>query len=245
MRFEDHSVAVTGASGGIGLGICRMLAQEGATVFALDRIPPAEDTGGARYINVEMTEEESVIAATERVYSLADGPVDLVNCAGVAQEDLPGEETSAEVFDHVMSVNLRGLFLASREFGRRLLEHGHGRIVNIASMSGNWVVNVPQRQAVYNTSKAAVVGLTRSLAAEWGPRGVTVNAVSPGYTQTPMLTRVGEQKEGWLEEWQRMNVVNRFGRVDEIAAAVLYLLGPESAYCCGTELLIDGGYSLR
>jgi NAD(P)-dependent dehydrogenase (short-subunit alcohol dehydrogenase family) len=138
-------------------------------------------------------------------------------------------------------VNLRGVFLACREFGRELLERGGGAIVNIASMSGNAVVNYPQRQSVYNSSKAGVTALTRSLAVEWGPRGVRVNAVSPGYIDTPLNALNEHMHARWLAD----TPLGRFGTAREVAAAVEYLLSDDAAFCCGTELLIDGGFSLR
>jgi NAD(P)-dependent dehydrogenase (short-subunit alcohol dehydrogenase family) len=107
-------------------------------------------------------------------------------------------------------------------------------------MSGNRIVNVPQRQCAYNASKAGVTALTKSLAVEWGPRGVRVNALSPGYVDTPLNALKRHQHE----EWKDRTVLHRFADTAEIAAAVGYLLSDEAAFCCGTELLIDGGYSL-
>jgi NAD(P)-dependent dehydrogenase (short-subunit alcohol dehydrogenase family) len=118
---------------------------------------------------------------------------------------------------------------------------GGGAIVNIASMSGNAIVNHPQRQCAYNTSKAGVSALTRSLAVEWGSRGVRVNAVSPGYVQTPLTMA----KDDLHPQWMRKTPLGRFGQPWEIAKAVEYLLSADSAFCCGTELLIDGGFALR
>jgi NAD(P)-dependent dehydrogenase (short-subunit alcohol dehydrogenase family) len=122
-----------------------------------------------------------------------------------------------------------------------MLRQRHGRIVAIASMSGNHVVNVPQRQCAYNASKAGVTALVKSLAVEWAGRGVRVNAVSPGYVDTPLIAVKAHQHETWKER----TVVGRFAQPSEVAAAVGYLLSDEAGFCCGTELLIDGGYALR
>jgi NAD(P)-dependent dehydrogenase (short-subunit alcohol dehydrogenase family) len=157
------------------------------------------------------------------------------------ENNVPAEEMSIEQFDAVVAVNLRGVFLSCRGFGRRLLAHGGGSIVNVASMSGNCIVNFPQRQCAYNASKAAVTALTRSLAVEWGPRGVRVNAISPGYVSTPLLSL----KTHLFEQWKAGIVLGRFAESVEIARAVAFLLSTDSSYCCGTELVIDGGYSLR
>lgn len=108
-------------------------------------------------------------------------------------------------------------------------------------MSGNLVVNEPQSQCAYNASKAGVTALVKSLAVEWGPRGVRVNAVSPGYVGTPLLALKKHMHQGWKDR----TVLDRFARTDEIAAAVGYLLSDAAGFCIGTELVIDGGYSLR
>lgn len=121
-----------------------------------------------------------------------------------------------------------------------MVAQGAGRIVTIASMSGNHVVNVPQQQVAYNASKAGLVAMTKSLAQEWASRGVRVNALSPGYIDTPLLTSRADLHKGWLEGVP----LGRFATPYEVAAAVGWLLSDEAAYCVGTELLMDGGYSL-
>ena len=127
------------------------------------------------------------------------GRVDiLVNNAGVARADTPAEDTSDEHWLH-MDVNLDGVFWCCRAFGRQMLAAGRGSIVNIGSMSG-FIVNKPQPQAFYNASKAAVHHLTKSLAAEWGARGVRVNAVAPTYIETP-LTTFGRTNKPMFETW--------------------------------------------
>ncbi|MCW2877352.1 MAG: NAD(P)-dependent dehydrogenase, short-chain alcohol dehydrogenase family [Sphaerisporangium sp.] len=240
-RFAGRRIAVTGAAGGIGAAICASLLDEGARVHALDVkglevLPAAVDT-----VEVDLTSEESVVAAVRRLYATDDTPIDLVTCAGIVENDVAAEDMPMSLYDAVMGVNLRGVFMTCREFGRELLVRGGGAIVNVASMSGNAVVNHPQRQSVYNTSKAGVSALTRSLAVEWGPRGVRVNAVSPGYVDTPLNALKKHMHDKWLGE----TVLGRFGTLREISAAVQYLLSEEAAFCCGTELLIDGGFSLR
>jgi NAD(P)-dependent dehydrogenase (short-subunit alcohol dehydrogenase family) len=167
--------------------------------------------------------------------------VDLVSCAGIVEGDVAAEDMTVEQFDSVLAVNLRGVFLGCQAFGRELLARGGGSIVNVASMSGNCVVNFPQRQCAYNASKAAVTALTKSLAVEWGPRGVRVNAISPGYVDTPILA----DKPHQFAQWKEGIVLGRFAEPVEIAKAVSFLLSVDSSYCCGTELVIDGGYSLR
>jgi NAD(P)-dependent dehydrogenase (short-subunit alcohol dehydrogenase family) len=240
-RFDGRRIAVTGAAGGIGLAICADLLELGARVYGLDlrgldRLPDS-----VHGVQVDLTSEESVVAAVAGLYAHDEQPIDLVTCAGIVEDNVAAEEMTAAQIDAVLGVNLRGVFLTCREFGAQLLARGGGAIVNVASMSGNAVVNHPQRQCAYNTSKAAVSALTRSLAVEWGPRGVRVNAVSPGYVDTPLNSLKRDMHEQWLSE----TVLGRFARPTEIARAVEYLLSEDAAFCCGTELLIDGGFSLR
>lgn len=239
-EFTGKHIAVTGASGGIGQSICARLADRGARVYALD-LRPGSSVGGT-FIECDVTDPASVESARAHVIGLSGGRIDaLVAGAGIAEDDVPAELMSPEQFDRVLSVNLRGVFLSATEFGRVMLEQGEGRIVAISSMSGNLIVNEPQSQCAYNASKAGVTALVKSLAVEWGPRGVRVNAVSPGYVGTPLLDLKTHMHQGWKDR----TVLDRFARPDEIAAAVSYLLSDDAGFCVGTELVIDGGYSLR
>ncbi len=148
---------------------------------------------------------------------------------------------TTETWSRTIGVNLTGVFLTCREVGRVMLEQGGGgRIVAIASMSGAHVVNVPQRQVAYNASKAGVVAMVKSLALEWADRGVRVNALSPGYVDTPLLY----DRTDLHPTWKERTPVGRFARPEEVAAAAGWLLSDEAAFCAGTELLMDGGYAL-
>lgn len=239
--FTGRRIAVTGAAGGIGSGIASHLAGLGAEVHALDLREPHEAIAGVMPVLCDITDEKSVVAMVARLYEADERPVDLVNCAGIVEDNVAAEDAPMDLYDRVMGVNLRGVFLTCREFGRKLLELGGGSIVNIASMSGNALVNAPQRQSVYNASKAGVSALTRSLAVEWGPRGVRVNALSPGYVDTPL----NHLKKDMHDEWLSGTVLGRFGTIDEVADAVTFLLSARAGYFCGAELLMDGGSSLR
>ncbi len=235
--FDGARVAVTGAAGGIGQALCDALAGRGARVYALDVRAAAAGT----FVACDVTDPGSVTGAIGQVVAAAGGIDGLVAAAGVVEEDVPAENMSIAEFDRVLAVNLRGVFLACTEAGRHMLAAGAGRIVTVSSMSGTHVVNYPQRQCVYNASKAAVSALTRSLAVEWGPRGVRLNAIAPGYVDTPLLGRKTQMHQGWKDG----TVAGRFAEPAEIAAAICWLLSDEAAFCVGTELLIDGGYSLR
>jgi NAD(P)-dependent dehydrogenase (short-subunit alcohol dehydrogenase family) len=238
LSVENMQVAVTGGCGAIGLEVCSWLTEGGATVYALDLKRVAGQY--ERYIETDVTSPGSVADAADLI-ARTSGRIDgLVTAAGVAENDVPAEDMDPFEFDRVIDVNLRGVFLTCQAFGRHMLQRGAGTIVNIASMSGTHVVNVPQRQCAYNSSKAAVVALTRSLALEWGPRGIRVNAVSPGYVDTPALA----DRQALHQRWQQATVLGRFATPREIASTIGFLLSDAAAYCCGTEVLVDGGYSL-
>jgi NAD(P)-dependent dehydrogenase (short-subunit alcohol dehydrogenase family) len=140
-----------------------------------------------------------------------------------------------------MAVNLDGLFWCCRSFGKRMLAMRSGAIVNVGSMSG-FIVNKPQPQAFYNASKAAVHHLTKSLAAEWGRRGVRVNAVAPTYIETP-LTRFGMENKEMVDIWLEMTPMGRVGQPEEIASTVLFLASDASSLLTGSIVLADGGYT--
>lgn len=232
-------VAVTGAAGGIGMAVCRWLTDAGANVFALDLAAGPGQVG--TFLPADVTDPESIAAAVTSIEKAAGAVEGLVAAAGIAENDIAAEDMDIDTFDRVLAVNLRGVFSSCQAFGRHMLANRRGRIVVISSMSGNEIVNVPQRQCAYNASKAGVSALVRSLAVEWAPRGVRVNSVAPGYVDTPLNALKQHQHQGWKDR----TVLGRFAQPAEIAAAVGYLLSDEAAFCVGTELLIDGGYSLR
>jgi len=236
--WSSRTVVVTGASGGVGRATASWLAEQGATVFSLDR-RRSDDVVGT-FVEVDVVDEasvESAVAGVGRAAGRIDG---LVAAAGLSEEPTPAEELNLEVWQRTIGVNLTGVFLTCRTVGRVMLAQGAGSIVTIASMSGAHIVNVPQRQAAYNASKGGLVALTKSLAFEWADRGVRVNALSPGYVDTPLLG----SKQDLHEQWKNATPLRRFAEPWEVAAAAAWLLGDESTFCVGSELLMDGGYSL-
>jgi len=236
--LDGAIVVVTGAAGGIGRAVSERLVADGAVVVDMDVRKP--EVAGAHFVELDVLDPASVdaaVAQTVETFGRIDG---LVAAAGLSEEPTPAEDMPIEVWDRTIGVNLRGMFLTCQRVGRVMLDQGSGAIVTIASMSGNHVVNVPQQQAAYNASKSAVVGLTKSLAFEWIGRGVRVNALSPGYVDTPLLASKAELHA----QWKGQTPSGRFATTQEVAAAATWLLGPESGFCVGTELLMDGGYSL-
>lgn len=183
------------------------------------------------HLDADIRDPASVARAVETIVA-RHGRVDgFVADAGVLGLDVGAEDMPLEAFDEVLGVNLRGVFISCQAFGRQMLEQGDGRIVVIASMSGNRISNVPMRIAHYHAAKGGVTALTRALAVEWGPRGVRVNALSPGYVCTPL----SDADTAHHALWEDATVVGRLGTVDEVAAGVCYLLSDAAGYCCGTD----------
>ena len=199
----------------------------------------ADELGGF-FVELDVTDSGAVRSAVDSLVA-EHGPIAiLVNNAGIVR-NTPAESTSDEDWWDVFRVNVDGVFWCCREVGRTMLEAGGGSIINIASMSG-LVANRPQPQAAYNASKAAVIMLTKSLAAEWAGRGVRVNAIAPGYVATE-LTLKGMGNPDWREEWLRSTPMGRVAEPAEIAPAAVYLASDASSYVTGSVLVIDGGYT--
>jgi NAD(P)-dependent dehydrogenase (short-subunit alcohol dehydrogenase family) len=166
----------------------------------------------------------------------------LVNNAAIAL-NVPSEDATVEEWNRIISVNLFGVLWCCTAVGRHMLQRRKGAIVNIGSISGT-VVNKPQPQAGYNLSKAAVIHLTKSLAAEWADRNVRVNCVSPGYIGTDLLNKGLKEKPEWGDIWFEMTPQKRLGKPADIANLVLYLASDVSEYATGSDWIIDGGYTL-
>ena len=164
-----------------------------------------------------------------------------VNNAGVNRNS-PAEETPIEEWDEVFALNARAVFRCCQEEARAMLGQGYGKIVNTASMS-SLIVPHPQKQAAYNASKAAVVQLTRTLAAEWADRGVRVNCISPGIIRTALIER-SDALRPLVAEWLTQIPMGRLGEVTDLQAAIVYLTCEASDYMTGHNLVIEGGQTL-
>lgn len=248
-RIDGKIAVVTGAARGIGLSASEALAEAGAKVVLTDMSQELLDKAitalAAKGYSVEgelldVTDVEGVQRVHDSIIA-RHGRVDiLVNNAGIAISNHPAETMADDVWNKVIDVNLNGVFWCCRAFGKSMLENGSGNIVNVGSMSG-FVVNRPQEQANYNASKAAVHHLTRSLAAEWGARGVRVNSVAPTYIDTEMNKYVYDDPEMY-RHWVGGTPMNRLGRTDEVASVILFLASEASSLMTGSIVLADGGY---
>lgn len=239
---------ITGGGRGIGREIAGVLAESGANIAIAELDPTAgaqaatelQQTGReAMSVETDVRSSKSVDDSVRQVIERF-GKIDiLVANAGICV-NTPAETTTDDDWLNVININLNGVYWSCRAVGRHMLERQSGSIVTIASMSGS-IVNKPQPQAAYNASKAAVIHLSRSLAAEWAGRGVRVNSISPGYTGTEMTKR-GLSIPEWGKVWMEMTPMARLGMPKEIALGVLYLASDAASFTTGSDLVVDGGY---
>jgi NAD(P)-dependent dehydrogenase (short-subunit alcohol dehydrogenase family) len=249
-KMEGRTALVTGGGRAIGLGCVEALSEAGAKVIIADADAAVAEQGAEAMRRKGYAPEIVVMDVTDpaRVTAVADeivrahGKLDiLVNNAGIARSETPAETVTDEHWLNVIDVNLNGVFWCCRAFGRHMLAAHSGVIVNVGSMSG-FIVNKPQAQSYYNASKAGVHHLTKSLAAEWGGRGVRVNAVAPTYITTP-LNEFVKSKPEMYRAWIDGTPMGRLGEIDEIASVVLFLASDASSLMTGSIVLADGGYT--
>ncbi len=236
---------VTGGGRGIGQVIALGFAKAGAEVVILARSGAGDtpkliaDAGGKCYfIKCDVTKEEDVDAAFAEILKKS-GSIDIVfNNAGICMHQTTFEATIAE-FREVIDINLTGEFIVARAAGKIMIDRGiKGSIINMASISGS-ICNIPQWQCSYNASKAAVIHMTRSLAAEWAEHGVRVNSISPGYIATPMSIDTPQELR---DAWMPLIPMHRFGKPEELIPPMLYLACDASGYTTGSDIIVDGGY---
>jgi NAD(P)-dependent dehydrogenase (short-subunit alcohol dehydrogenase family) len=250
-RLDGRIALVTGAAQGIGRAYAHALAEAGAKVALVDVDAEkaetvaqeiAEKGGDAIVIGTDVTDESAVERCMKSIIDKWGSLTIGVNNAGMSVwEDF--EDQSRETWDKVITLNMTGVYLCCKHEGRRMIEKGYGKIINTASMSAH-IVNAPQNQAAYNASKAGVMHLSRSLAAEWASKGVRVNSISPGYTMTKLVADLLETPEGKkvMPIWMGRTPMGKMLDVTDLQGAVVFLSSPASDFMTGSDLLIDGGY---
>jgi 3-oxoacyl-[acyl-carrier protein] reductase len=245
-QLDNQIAVVTGAGRGIGRAIALQFAAEGADVVCVSRTQENSDKVAAEVkalgrrawaLAVDVSDSAAIGRAAEKI--LADcGRVDiLVNNAGVTRDGLLMRMSDAD-WDAVIDTNLKGAFLLTKAFCRTFLKQRSGRIINVASIAG---IMGNAGQANYAASKAGLVGFTKSIARELASRGVTANAIAPGFIVTDMTDVLKEEQKA---EVLKQIPLGAFGQGDDIAQAALYLAGPGGRYVTGQVLVVDGGMAM-
>jgi NAD(P)-dependent dehydrogenase (short-subunit alcohol dehydrogenase family) len=247
--FTNQVALVTGAGSGMGLVTARAFAEAGAAVALADIDEKTlgaatEDFAslGHQVIGVpcDVADETQVAAMVERTVA-AFGRLDMAfNNAGVQVPPSDAAEETAESFDRVSGINLRGVWASMKHELRQMRQQGSGAIVNCSSIGG--LVGLPSR-AAYHASKHGVIGLTKSAAVEYAPRGIRINAVCPGTIDTPMVGDMLKTQADAMKEIMKEQPIGRLGRSEEIAAAVLWLCSPGASFVVGAALPVDGGFT--
>ncbi|PKL27919.1 MAG: short-chain dehydrogenase [Spirochaetae bacterium HGW-Spirochaetae-2] len=249
--LEGRTALVTGGAQGIGKAFCEALGEAGAKVAVVDiNLAAAEETAHELEkrgivtiaIGTDVTNPDQVAKMVKTVVESWGSLTIGVNNAGMGL----WREALTMPFDQwrkILSLNLDAVFLCAQAEAREMARNGYGKIINTASMSAH-ISNTPQNQCAYNASKAGVLHLTRSLAAEWAPKQICVNSISPGYTKTDLVDKLLETPEGKtiLPQWLERIPMGRMATTGDLQGAVVYLASEASDYMTGADILIDGGY---
>jgi NAD(P)-dependent dehydrogenase (short-subunit alcohol dehydrogenase family) len=248
-NFRGQVALVTGASSGMGLATAQAFAAAGAAVVMADINQKVlltahdglvSDGHQAIAVTCDVSDEAQVEAMIQRAIGTF-GRLDMAfNNAGIQVPPSDAADETAENFDRVNAVNLRGVWTCMKHELKQMRAQGSGAIVNCSSIGG--IIGLPTR-AAYHASKHGVIGLTRSAAMEYAPRGVRINAVCPGTIATPMVSDMLATQADAMKEIMREQPIGRLGRSEEIAAAVLWLCSPGASFVLGVALPVDGGFT--
>lgn len=249
--FTDQVAIVTGASSGMGLAAARAFAESGAAVTLADinaeelaKVTGAMTADGLKVLSVicDVTDEDQVAAMVDTTVERF-GRLDMAfNNAGIMVPPCDAAEEPMQIYDRVIDVNLRGVWSCTKHELRHMRAQGSGAIVNCSSLGG--LVGNPGRHT-YHASKHGVIGLTQSAAIQYAPLGIRLNSVCPGTIDTPMVARMIASRELDETAVTAAAPIERLGRPEEIAAAVLWLCSPGASYVVGVALPVDGGYVAR
>jgi len=249
LSFTGKVVLVTGAASGIGRAVALAFGRAGACVVVADTVVEGghataamivESGGKALFVQSNVTrsiEVEALIDKTINYYGRLDYAV---NSAAVEDQRQLLADTEDEHYDHVMNVNVKGVWLCMKYQLRQMLKQGGGAIVNLSGVAG--LVGLPNH-AIYTASKHAVVGMSKSAAAEYAREGIRVNVLCPGAVKTPMLARLFERDPGSEKRLKASHPMGRFADAAEIAQAALWLCSDMASYVNGHEMVVDGGYT--
>ncbi len=241
-KAERPIVVITGGASGIGASCAELLAKEGYMVVLADvQIALAREVAakiGGLAFAFDATDEQSIRALARQVEQEAGPVYGLVNSAGITQAPLPPEAFDVAQWDRVQSIDFRGSYLAALAFSEGMRARRRGAIVNISSVAGSR--SMPLHS--YAPAKAAVISMTQCLAAEWGPSGIRVNAVAPGYTLTPMLQEAIDRGEREVSGALQNTPLGRLVLPSQVADAVGFLLSERAAAITGVNLPVDGGW---
>ena len=251
LRLDGKVALVTGGAGGIGRATCLAFAREGAKVAVVDidearARAVAEEVAAlgaeAIAIAIDVSKSDQVAAMVDQVVARF-GRLDVAfNNAGIDLEHRPLADTSEEMFDRLMSVNVKGVWLCMKYEIAQMLKQGGGAIVNTSSIGG--VIGAP-RQPIYGTTKHAVLGMTKAAAVEYGRRGIRVNAVCPGVIRTEMTERAVARDPRRQTYIEQAHPIGRLGEAEDIARAVVFLSSADSDFVIGHTMMVDGGFTAR
>ncbi|EME59894.1 SDR family NAD(P)-dependent oxidoreductase [Amycolatopsis decaplanina] len=234
-RLDGRRAVVLGGGSGIGRESAKALAAHGAEVIVADRdVAAAKETGAGEAYEIDLLEPGAAARAAEEL-----GEIDVVVLTAATNVRKRLLEYTREEFDRVIALNLGATFEVVRAFGAGMVERGRGSVIGFSSIRGT---TVEPGQGPYAATKAGLVQLFRTAAAEFGPAGVRVNAIAPGVVETPLTAQI-KANPGWYDAYATKGALGRWARPDELAGAVVYLASDASSFVTGSVLAVDGGWT--